>query len=283
MPYAYIADIPPLSAIVYVVTARQGLGMSNQFLNPKARFSSMGTVMSPVAQRKYLPMYPEHAHDMPDKKSVSLSEVKARLWLPIVVIVLLVVFMIASLTAVTSDAVNLPTTRHKAKSPTPEFQIVNTPFLESPRFENLRTKRQITEAWGRYGLPSYGFVTVPDPEAYDLKPNKDVVPGTNNTYMVSVYHQLHCLKIMHLALLPIISRQEGRGPGTRDDHDFEHNHLEHCLDYLRQSVMCSGDVTLEPPDEMPQKNRSPLQGWGVTHACRSWEQIEGWRGDWGVI
>ncbi|GMF81848.1 unnamed protein product [Aspergillus oryzae] len=94
--------------------------MSNQFLNPKARFSSMGAVMSPVAQRKYLPMYPEHAHDMPDKKSVSLSEVKARLWLPIVVIVLLVVFMIASLTAVTSDAVNLPTTRHKAKSPTPE-------------------------------------------------------------------------------------------------------------------------------------------------------------------
>ncbi|KAE8317679.1 hypothetical protein BDV41DRAFT_524729 [Aspergillus transmontanensis] len=57
---------------------------------------------------------------MPDKKSVSLSEVKARLWLPIVVIVLLVVFMIASLTAVTSDALNLPTTRHEAKSPAPE-------------------------------------------------------------------------------------------------------------------------------------------------------------------
>ncbi|PIG83870.1 hypothetical protein AARAC_001829 [Aspergillus arachidicola] len=139
------------------------------------------------------------------------------------------------------------------------------------------------ERFGHLGDNRYGFVTVPDPEAYDLKPNREVVPGTNNTFMVSVYHQLHCLKIIHLALLPIISPQERLGPGTQDDHGFEHNHLEHCLDYLRQSVMCSGDVTLEPPDEMPKKNQSPLQGWGVTHACRSWEQIEGWRGEWGVI
>lgn len=96
--------------------------------------------------------------------------------------------------------------------------------------------------------------------------------------MISVYHQLHCLKALHVALLPTI-----RGIEPRDDDGFEHNHIEHCLDYLRQSVMCSGDTTLEPPDERPEKGKSPLQGWGVEHTCQSWEEIEQWRGGNGVL
>jgi len=28
-------------------------------------------------------------------------------------------------------------------------------------------------------------------------------------------------------------------------HDY-HHHFLHCIDYLRQGVMCSGDVALEP-------------------------------------
>ena len=125
-------------------------------------------------------------------------------------------------------------------------------------------------------IASSGFVTVPDPESYNLKPNHNVISGSSNAYMVSVYHQLHCLKILHRSLIPVLSQKKR---DTSQKSSFHLNHIEHCLDYLRQAVICAGDITLEPPDEHPEKGKSPLQGWGVSHTCRSWEYIEEWRRD----
>ncbi|KAL4861734.1 hypothetical protein BDV12DRAFT_203705 [Aspergillus spectabilis] len=161
-------------------------------------------------------------------------------------------------------------------------------FHETPAFENLTTEAQVSEAWGDYGVPSYGFITLSTPSRYNLPPNDNVVPGISNAYMVSVYHQLHCLKALHAALLPVITGGEVSVHDHVHERDsalagFEHNHIEHCLDYLRQAVMCAGDVTLEPPDQRPESGKSPLQGWGVEHSCRSWEGIERWRGENGAV
>lgn len=54
--------------------------------------------------------------------------------------------------------------------------------------------------------------------------------------------------------------------------DIDKDHAQHCFDYLRQGLMCAGDVTLEPPDE----GMSGLHGWGVVHVCRRWEDIGRW-------
>ena len=46
------------------------------------------------------------------------------------------------------------------------------------------------------------------------------------------------------------------------------DHAEHCFIYLRGAILCSGDTTLEPPDELKlRQNRNPLHGWGVQHVC----------------
>ncbi|KAE8385346.1 hypothetical protein BDV23DRAFT_188304 [Aspergillus alliaceus] len=246
----------------------------------------MGAATSPqVPEGKYFPLSHNGGHKTTKERppSMSVSEAKNKLWLPVLIVVLLVVILIASLSAVHSDTLNAPRNQHRILSPAPQFQAVQAPFLENPRFDNLTTNQQIIEAWGKYGLSSYGFITIPNPEAYGLPPNKNVVPGTKNAYMISVYHQLHCLKALHMALLPVVTQQETLSSSTAGGHGFEHNHIAHCLDYLRQSVMCSGDVTLEPPDEKPEKGKSPLQGWGVKHVCRNWEEIEAWRGELGVI
>lgn len=47
------------------------------------------------------------------------------------------------------------------------------------------------------------------------------------------------------------------------------NHIKHCLDLLRQSLMCNADTTLQPysPD---------FQGvtpWGYPRMCKDYEQI----------
>ncbi|KAH7123581.1 hypothetical protein B0J11DRAFT_529353 [Dendryphion nanum] len=53
---------------------------------------------------------------------------------------------------------------------------------------------------------------------------------------------------------------------------IDERHIGHCLDYLRQSLMCAADTTLEPVDPV----RGGVTGWGVSHTCRSYEDLKTW-------
>jgi hypothetical protein len=45
-----------------------------------------------------------------------------------------------------------------------------------------------------------------------------------------------------------------------------HAHFYHCIDYLRQAIMCSADVALEPHDLNDPDDLGPLDGsWGGRH------------------
>jgi hypothetical protein len=45
-------------------------------------------------------------------------------------------------------------------------------------------------------------------------------------------------------------------------------HADHCLNYLRQTILCAADMTLEP--ELVLGSGHVGQGVGVTHVCRDW-------------
>ena len=56
------------------------------------------------------------------------------------------------------------------------------------------------------------------------------------------------------------------------------HHIAHCFDYLRQAIMCAGDLTLEwamPPFESTGL-RSSVDGWGITHQCKNWDDAVKW-------
>ncbi|KAL4899983.1 hypothetical protein BDW74DRAFT_183120 [Aspergillus multicolor] len=252
----------------------------------------------PPKKPSYLPLNSDQCESN-GRPALSLQDLKQKLWTPVLFITLAIIAIILSISVVAFvEGRNGESERSRVRvsAPIMQFPMTTRTFLETPSFENLTTEAQISAAWGDYGLPSYGFITLSSPGKFNLPPNEDVVPGATNAYMISVYHQLHCLKALHVALLPVIvgaerggaedvavhQSDENQAPGASHS-GFEHNHIEHCLDYLRQAVMCAGDVTLEPPDQRPQEGKSPLQGWGVEHRCRSWEGIERWRGENGVI
>lgn len=52
------------------------------------------------------------------------------------------------------------------------------------------------------------------------------------------------------------------------------HHIYHCIDYIRQSIMCNGDPTLEKArtgdDGKPARG---VDGWGVGHECRNFDAI----------
>jgi hypothetical protein len=92
-------------------------------------------------------------------------------------------------------------------------------------------------------------------------------PG-ENFYAISMYHQLHCLN----GFRKMLSGEQRNA--SRIEHDEQH--ILHCLSYLRQMVLCSADITLEPAfsaENTDGRKTKAAYGSGVTHQCKDWEQI----------
>ena len=76
-------------------------------------------------------------------------------------------------------------------------------------------------------------------------------------FAVTMFHELHCLRMLNLAFF----RHPVAGP----------EHVRHCLNYLRQGVLCSPDLTLEPGN-FEDKEYRPGDS-GATHVCRDWSAV----------
>lgn len=127
-----------------------------------------------------------------------------------------------------------------------------------------------------------GFVKIDDWESFGLdEPYEQVVNSTytEGVYMVSVFHQLHCL----VRNMPISIIESGMLTPCKSylaqhyQTAFEETklteevafHSAHCFDYLRQSIMCAADTSLEG-----KSDAGP--GWGSKHECTDYELLLAW-------
>ncbi|KUJ21745.1 uncharacterized protein LY89DRAFT_576834, partial [Mollisia scopiformis] len=55
-------------------------------------------------------------------------------------------------------------------------------------------------------------------------------------------------------------------------------HVAHCFDYIRQSLICSGDTTLEAFLEADGETlrKQGSSGWGVAHKCVDFDALSRW-------
>lgn len=53
-------------------------------------------------------------------------------------------------------------------------------------------------------------------------------------------------------------------------------HLRHCIDLLRQNLMCLADTTVEVKGDI----RGGVRGFGVEHQCGDWEELGDLVGKW---
>lgn len=116
-----------------------------------------------------------------------------------------------------------------------------------------------------------GFVHIHDTLKYGLRTNHHVIPEVQDAYMIFFAHQLHCLRQLQTMLVGLASKN-----GTASFGDSERNHAEQCINYIRRRIKCSGDMTLEGPDEKQEVDESALRGWGVEHRCVDRGQMLTW-------
>jgi hypothetical protein len=52
-------------------------------------------------------------------------------------------------------------------------------------------------------------------------------------------------------------------------------HIDHCLDNLRQLVMCKADVSLQTYDWLDNTPR-PFANFKIEHECYNWDVVNEW-------
>lgn len=88
----------------------------------------------------------------------------------------------------------------------------------------------------------------------------------DRAFFVAMFHELHCLRTFRHAI------DDKKAP--RDLY-----HLQHCFNYLRQTIMCGADLTLEDGDFT--KTNWTMSRAGATHICKDWNVIyEKLKVDW---
>lgn len=91
---------------------------------------------------------------------------------------------------------------------------------------------------------------------------------------LAVFHQLHCLRVIRASFTPeiypyfrpIFASKKG---------EMIPLHLDHCIDVLRQALMCKPDLTLLVSD-WHDDYRNPWLDFGPERECMNWDSIFEW-------
>lgn len=87
---------------------------------------------------------------------------------------------------------------------------------------------------------------------------------------LNAHHHLHCIK----SVRRVIYRDYYHIP----EDDMLWMHLDHCLEDLRQAVMCNPDLSILTYDWLPNY-RKPWANFTVDLECVDWEILDGWAGE----
>ncbi|KAI1170943.1 hypothetical protein F4777DRAFT_583382 [Nemania sp. FL0916] len=85
-------------------------------------------------------------------------------------------------------------------------------------------------------------------------------------FALSMHHQIHCLGLMK----HVFMKSERNETVTPTDY----RHMDHCVEYIRQAILCHGDLTLEPVMSGSTRTSIESDTWGSKHYCRDWNVLK---------
>ncbi|KAI9640574.1 hypothetical protein NHQ30_010872 [Ciborinia camelliae] len=148
-----------------------------------------------------------------------------------------------------------------------ESVTINTPLEDKNPFKG-EPRQELEDAW--YNILKYQNIRVTK-EELDLI-NRTSVPlnDAQGGYLANldVFHELHCLNII---------REHVYREFYPDQHSLtlQRQHVDHCIDTLRQTAMCHADISLLTYTWIDDY-RWPWPNFDIAHECRSWEKVLEW-------
>ncbi|KAK3073640.1 hypothetical protein LTR53_004599 [Teratosphaeriaceae sp. CCFEE 6253] len=164
------------------------------------------------------------------------------------------------------------------RGPVPFIPSTKVTFERDELFAGPETQER-DAAWSGMMPAGDGFILIANhtaQETHHLPLGKATSRG--QVYDISVFHQLHCLANIRKHLFLLQAAMDG--DNKQDIYDMllqpQEDHVHHCFDYIRQALMCAGDMTVEWPRTEEDGSRFAVDGWGITHECRDWDAIMGY-------
>ncbi|PQE17838.1 tat pathway signal sequence protein [Rutstroemia sp. NJR-2017a WRK4] len=99
------------------------------------------------------------------------------------------------------------------------------------------------------------------------RPSIELADGSGDFFgTLDVYHQLHCLYIHQ----DYYTMKKTNVPNEE--------HVDHCIEMLRQVIMCKADTALMTYEWLPDFP-GPWPNFGIQHECVDWERLDKWSQD----
>jgi hypothetical protein len=113
------------------------------------------------------------------------------------------------------------------------------------------------------GVDEWNNTTLPGDKHDGVFPLNLKDSNGKQMFTLSMFHQIRCLNIIREALV--------RFRSSSPNNLATPNHLAvHCMNYLRQMVLCRSDLTLESARD-PVGPRTVVSD--ITHVCRDWTVV----------
>ncbi|KAL2292055.1 hypothetical protein FJTKL_10726 [Diaporthe vaccinii] len=146
-----------------------------------------------------------------------------------------------------------------------------TPYQGSPNAENNALWHDLYN--------KVGISQIPASSAARLEVPSSPVPGHEDQHYVQLdaFHHLHCLNMIRLMLWAGGSPESSYLNATHlgDTEEERMGHVDHCVDQIRQYLMCHADTT-PLAWQWSERNKKYLTYMGMKHTCRDWERFYEW-------
>ncbi|KAL4779836.1 hypothetical protein BJX76DRAFT_351455 [Aspergillus varians] len=140
---------------------------------------------------------------------------------------------------------------------------------------------EVDAAWAGLGV-HYRPIRVPVKEAEKSGIASDQVQineayGGGYPANVEGLHHLHCLNLLRQSLYYNYEYYHVKGAGPFKNNDFiVRRHVSHCLDIIRQQLMCTIDVGVLGQVWVHPDRPSAFVDFNTEHQCRNFEDIRAW-------
>jgi len=147
-------------------------------------------------------------------------------------------------------------------------RVVFNQAIYGERTVYMGGSKEANDSWSE--LVTHGIVKLGEETASRLHDPTVRFEEEDGQYVVGVemWHQLHCVNMMRQMLWA----ETSPSLSALDPDSWKVKHIDHCIDIIRQTLMCHGDIGIIPFTSDP--NYRPL--FNATRVCRKYEALRDW-------
>ncbi|KAL8991213.1 MAG: hypothetical protein Q9169_007919 [Polycauliona sp. 2 TL-2023] len=139
------------------------------------------------------------------------------------------------------------------------------PLVHSTEFSATEDQTRLQQLWDDINFDAgMIYITPEHAKSMELPPAQDFPWDPElKVYLLNGYHNLHCLQSIQRSFMEL---SNGLPP------TYPMPHVMHCLDVLRDDVICHADDT----PRYTTTTQKPESGMGQMRQCRDWRKLEEW-------